>query len=101
MTFLLKITFYALFALSSIAGGFYLIASLLGLLQNISSAKTREDMMMIVACIVTLGILYKAYQTGHVQEHWGPAVGLVLGAIVAFIVIYLGGMLLFGKIHWQ
>ncbi len=101
MTFLLKITYYALLVCSTLIGVFYLGATLLGFLEQTSNAKIRENTIMIVACAVALALLYKAYQTGHVQGHWGPGAGIVFGAMLAFIVIFLGGMLLFGKLHWQ
>lgn len=101
MTFLLKIIYYALLVLSTGIGVFYLGASLLGLVEQASNAKLRENTIMIIACAVTLALLYKAYQTGHLQGHWGAGIGIVLGAFVSFFVIFLGGMLLFGKIHWQ
>ena len=101
MVFLLKIAYYASISVSSLIAIFYLGATLLGLIDTVSSAKTREDVIMLVACITALGLLYKAYQIGHLQEQWGSGLALVFGAILAFIVIFVGGMFMFGKIHWQ
>ena len=101
MVFLLKIAYYAALGVSSLIAVFYLGATLLGLIDSTSTAKTREDVIMLIACCTALGLLYKAYQWGHQQALWGSGLAMVFGAILAFIVIFMGGMLMFGKIHWQ
>ena len=101
MVFLLKIAYYASLSVTSLLAIFYLGATLLGFIDRISSAKTREDTIMLVACCVAIGLLYKAYQLGHLQNNWGSGLAVVFGAILAFIVIFVGGMFMFGTIRWQ
>ena len=101
MVFLLKIAYYASISISSLIAIFYLGATLLGLIETVSPAKTKEDTIMLVACCTALGILYKAYQLGHIQGNWGSGLTFVFVAILAFVVIFVGGMFMFGTIRWQ
>lgn len=101
MVFLLKIAYYASLSASSLIAIFYLVATLLELIESISASKTRENIIMLVACCTALGLLYKAYQLGHLQGNWGFGLAFIFIAILVFIVIFVGGMFMFGKIHWQ
>lgn len=101
MAFLLKIAYYASISVSSLIAIFYLVATLRELIDSISASKTRENIIMLVACCTALGLLYKAYQLGHVQGNWGLGLAFIFIAVLVFIVIFVGGMFMFGKIHWQ
>jgi hypothetical protein len=101
MEFLLKIVYYALLAITTLLDVFYFGATLLGLVDPTAVGKKQEDLFMLAATAVSLAILYKAYTAGHVQGNWGTGIWLVVGAIVSFIVIYVGGMLMFGNPRWQ
>ena len=101
MDFLLKIVYYALLAITTLISVFYFGATLLGLIDPTHTGKRQDDFFMLAATAVSLGILYKAYLVGHEQGNWGTGIWLVLGAALSFLVIFLGGMLFFGKIHWQ
>jgi hypothetical protein len=101
MTFLLKIAYYALLAIITLIDVFYLGATLLGLVDPTATNKLQEDLFMLAATAVSMGLLYKAYQSGHVQENWTMGILWIVAAIVSFIVIYVGGTLVFGKPHWQ
>lgn len=101
MEFLLKIVYYALLAITTLLDVFYFGATILGLIDPSAVGKKQEDLFMLAATAVWLAILYKAYQAGHVQGNWGTGIWLVVGAIISVIVIYIGGMLVFGKVHWQ
>lgn len=97
MTFLLKIAYYALFCISGIVGVFYLGMALLNAQPNTG---LRERVIMFLASGTALALLYGAFRYGHQQSQWGAGLGMVAGAIFAFVVIMLVGMFT-GKIHWQ
>lgn len=97
MAFLVKIAYYALFALSAIVGVFYFIVSLFNAQPN---SGLRERIIMFLASGVALGLLYWAFRLGHQQQQWGAGLGAVVAAIFAFLVIMLVGLFT-GKIHWQ
>jgi len=101
MEFLLKIVYYALLAITTLLDVFYFCATLLGLIDPKSAGKKQEDLFMLAATAISMAILYKAYQMGHVQGYWGTGIWLVVEAIITFIVIYVGGMLMFGNPRWQ
>ena len=81
--------------------GFYFLATLFNLPMQTSSNKIREDLILLVSTGVALGLLYWAFRLGHQQAQWGAGIGMVVGAYLAFFVLFLGGMFTFGKIHWQ
>lgn len=97
MTFLLKIAYYALFCISGIVGVFYLGMALFNAQPNTGP---RERVIMFLASGTALALLYGAFRYGHQQSQWGAGLGMVAGAIFAFVVIMLVGMFT-GKIHWQ
>lgn len=99
--FLLKILYYAGLCISTFITVFYFLATLYGFTQQVSANKHREDVIMLIATLVAMAFLFRAFQLGHQQNHWGAGIGMIAIAVVAFVVIFVGGMLLFGKIHWQ
>ena len=99
MTFLLKIVYYGLMAATCLGTLFFFGSSLIGLGNG--SVKIGERLCMLVASLAAASILYYAYRIGHVQEAWGSGIAYVFAALVAFLVIYIGGIFAFVKVHWQ
>lgn len=98
---LVKIAYYAAQILVSLIALFYFLATLYGLTKPGPTNKPREAAVMLVANGTALGLLYWAYQLGHQQGQWAAGIGMVLAAVLAFVVLFFGGMFAFGKIHWQ
>lgn len=98
MTFLFKIAYYAALCVCSLAGVFYIVVGLFD--SKPGSNQSRERIFLLIAAVVALGLLYRAFRLGHQQEQWGAGLTMIVGAIIAFIVIMLVGIFT-GKIHWQ
>lgn len=101
MTIILKIIYYGALCISALLAGFYFLATLFNLPTQTSSNKIREDLILLVSMGTALGLLYWAFRIGHQQAQWGAGIGMIVGAYLAFGVLFLFGMFTFGKIHWQ
>ncbi len=98
---MIKIAYYALLGICALVGLFYFFATLLDLPGRTGSAQIRENVIMLVASGTALGMLYWAFRVGHQHGQWLAGLAVVLAACLVFLVLFFGGMFLFGKIHWQ
>lgn len=98
---LVKLLYYAGLCFFSLAGGFYFLATLFHLIADMYPSKVRENVILLIALLVTLACLYVAFRFGHQNGQWGAGLGMVIASVVVFLVVFVGGMSLFGRIHWQ
>lgn len=98
MTFLLKIAYYASLCVCSLGSLFFIITGLFDSWPG--SNQQRQRIFLLIAAIVALGLLYRAFRLGHQQQNWGAGLGMVVAAVFAFLIIMLVGIFT-GKIHWQ
>jgi hypothetical protein len=95
--FLLKLLFYGLFIIISLAAAFFLI---LGLSEGTVQGFTRERILLILSSFSALMMLYFSFRFGHANENWAAGIGFEFLAVFVFLIIMIVGLLT-GKIHWQ
>ena len=93
----LSIVYYTLLIISVIINAYLFVSSLF---SSASNDQRRGRIVLILASGSALGILFWAYQLGHLQGQFGFGIGMVISAIVIFAVIMLVGFFT-GKTHWQ
>ena len=98
---MIKIAYYVLLGIFTLVGLFYFFATLLDLPQQTGTSQIRESVIMLVASGTGLGMLFWAFRMGHQHSQWLAGLGMIGAAFLAFFILFIGGMLLFGKIHWQ
>jgi hypothetical protein len=102
MAFLLKIAFYASFAVVSLIGAFY-GASYLFYRGPADANRSLHSWIFFTVALIAFGtLLYWAFRLGHQQERWGSGLGLVVAAVAAVAVIFLIAMFTYkGPVNWQ
>ena len=99
MEFLLKAAFYGVFGLALLAFCGLVVAA--PMLNSRPSTSGAELVVLFLSGLTALGFLGWAGYAGHMQGEWAMGLLLTILAIVLFVLMMVGGILLCTKSHWQ
>lgn len=99
MSFLLKVAYYGVSALSAVVLAVFFLGNLFG--PGRPGETWRHTAILLVSGVTGLGLLAWSIRVGHFQGQWLAGTGLAVAAAAVFGVMMLAGLLLFTRVHWQ
>lgn len=96
---LVKIAYYALWGLTALISGLYLLGMLFS--NRTATGRSKEDAILLLGFAVLAGFMYYAYRLGHLQQQWGYGLGINAAGIVVYFIVVVGGILMFGNVRWN
>ena len=92
----MEILYYILFGVFGLLGVWFVLSSLFGRFSLWDANPLHAKVVLVLAALVTLRLLFWAYQLGEIQNRWGAGV-VVLAVLVFQAVVFVGALVLSGK----